>query len=69
MSDTNFELLTQEEAARLARCTVRYLQKRRTAGDERLEAAIYRIGARGIRYERAAFIAWLQAQRAERRHP
>jgi hypothetical protein len=69
MSNTNFELLTQAEAARLARCTIRFLQLRRAAGDERLEAAIYRIGARGIRYERGAFVAWLQAQRIEGRHP
>lgn len=50
------EFLTQNQAAALANVTVRYLQLRRTAGSG---PPVIRIGTRGIRYEKSAFITWL----------
>jgi len=61
MSDEAFELITQEEAAKLARCTVRFLQKARARGDG---PPIVRLGTRNIRHVRGEFIAWLRAKTA-----
>jgi predicted DNA-binding transcriptional regulator AlpA len=65
-ADSNqYQLLTIEEAAKIARCTTRFLENSRRRGEG---PPIVRLGVRSIRYEKAAFVAWLQAKVAGAEH-
>jgi hypothetical protein len=52
------QLITQDEAAQIARCTVRHLQMLRKSENP---PPVVRLGIRGIRYDRSMFVAWLHA--------
>ena len=55
--DTDLELLTQKEAARLAKISQQKLQRLEAAGQGPARTSL---GDRCVRYTRGAFIAWVR---------